>query len=126
MKRYSEATDAAGITHYVNGELRYVKRAGRRRRRGKDGHYETRAGCQWWCTNTKIPKGFKAHPGKSVDCMTCIADPPQPQALNYVGTMTGRMSSATPNRTVMMSTPGGPQTVNIFEAGVRRMSTRRR
>lgn len=120
MRPHGEATDANGVTHYVHGELRYVKRAGRRRRRGKGGHYETRDGCRWWCTDARIPEGSRAHPGRPVDCMACIADPPQPWALSYAGTKTGRMGHATPNRTVMMSTPSGQRLVSVFEAGVHR------
>jgi hypothetical protein len=77
MRGYTEATDADGITHYVRGGLRYVKRAGRKRRRGKGGHYETRSECRWWCTNGQVREGSRAHPGKPVDCMACIANPPQ-------------------------------------------------
>lgn len=130
MRSHGEATDADGVTHYVRGELRYVKRAGRRRKRGKGGHYETRDGCRWWCTNARIQEGSRAHPGKPVDCMACIADPPQApvrsyagtttRRMSYTGTTTGRMSSATPNRTVMMSTPSGQRLVSVFEAGVHR------
>jgi hypothetical protein len=122
MRPHGEATDAAGVTHYVSGELRYVKRAGRRRKRGKGGHYETRAGCRWWCTNARIPEGSKAHPGKSVDCMACIADPPRPWALGYAGTTTGRMSY----KTWMVGTPSGPQATSVFETGVRRTMIRGR
>lgn len=119
MRSTGEATDADGVTHYVRGTFSYVKPAGRRRK-GKGGHYETMDGCNWWCTCARIPEGSRAYPGKPVDCMACIADPPQPPALGYAGTTTGRMSSATPNRTVMMSTPSGQRLVSVFEAGVHR------
>lgn len=84
---FSQAMDNAGVTHHVDGSwaggtsgcLRYVKREGRR---GKGGHYVTRALSRWWCTQDIIPEGTRAAPGRRVDCLACLVSLPPVKETN--------------------------------------------
>lgn len=113
----SEATDEHGVTHHVRGFVRFVRlpKGKRRRNPAKQGYYVTRDGCIWWCTEQSIPANSRAAPGKTVDCMTCLVNPPErPRPMSFEGTATGRLSS----RTIMASTPRSYET-SIFDANTR-------
>lgn len=112
----SEATDMHGVTHHIIGDVRFVYLPKRRRRRNpaKRGYYVTQDACCWWCTEQPIPVNMRAAPGKTVDCMTCLVNPPEESKPKPFKTATGRLSS----RTIMMSTPRSRET-NIFDANAR-------
>lgn len=78
-KGISEATDERGVTHHVCGLVRFVRLPKKRRRRNpaKQGYYVTQDGCRWWCTCKQIPANSPATPGKAVDCMSCLVNPPK-------------------------------------------------
>lgn len=70
--------------------------------------------CRWWCSNQPIPVGTPASPGKVVDCMSCLVNPPEePKPAAYAGSTSGR-----PDRVIMISTPSGSET-KIFDAKTR-------
>lgn len=78
----SEATDERGVTHHVRGLIRFVHLPKGRRRKNpaKQGHYVTQDGCRWWCTGEPVQANSPATPGRAVDCMSCLVNPPeQPQ-----------------------------------------------
>lgn len=116
-KGISEVTDERGVTHHVRGEVRFVRLPKGRRRRNpaRQGYYVTKSGCSWWCTGQLITANTPAAPGRTVDCMTCLVNPPmKPEPMLFQGTTTGRMSS----KTIMMSTPRSPHT-QIFDVKTR-------
>lgn len=119
-KGISEVTDERGVTHHIRGYVRFVRLPKRRRRRNpaRQGHYVTEPGCVWWCTMESIPAGTLATPGRTVDCMTCLVNPPEkPSPRPYEGTITGRMSFRNGNL-VTMGTPSGRET-QVFDVNTR-------
>lgn len=119
-KGISEVTDERGVTHHVRGEVRFVHLPKGRQRRNpaRQGYYVTKSGCGWWCTGQLITANSRATPGKAVDCMTCLVNPPErPQPRRYENLLTDRISSRTA-RMLMASAPSGRET-SIFDVKTR-------
>ncbi len=115
-----EVTDEHNITHHVRGTVRFVRlpKGKRRKNPAKQGYYVTRDGCRWWCTKQPIPANTPAAPGRDVDCMSCLVNPPEkPQPRPYKGLTTDRFLSQA-GGVLVAGTPSGRET-QIFDVQTR-------